>query len=82
MILPYPEITVVALNILIVASFFYFIQGLAIVVSFFNRFSFPFFMRLIFWVVLIIQPYLIIGIAILGIFDTWGNFRVPKIKNL
>ena len=82
MFLPYPEVTRVALNLLLVTSFIYFLQGLAVVLAFFQRIAVPAFARFFFWLVLAVQPYLVLAIAILGIFDTWGDFRIPKNKNL
>jgi uncharacterized protein YybS (DUF2232 family) len=81
-LLPYPDVSRVALNILLVVGFIYFLQGLAIVLSFFQRFAVPTFARIIFWLFVAFQPYLVLAIAIFGIFDVWGDFRTPKTKNL
>lgn len=76
-------VTLVALNVLIVVGFLYFIQGLAVVIHFFGIFTVPVFIRLIFYLFLAFQPYLAIAVAALGLFDLWGNFRLPrKPKNL
>jgi uncharacterized protein YybS (DUF2232 family) len=76
-------VTGAALNVLIVALTFYFFQGMAIVAFFFNRFATPAFMRTLFYLFLAFQPYLAIGVAVLGVFDLWGNFRSPKkLQNL
>lgn len=82
MLLPQPGIQQVALNLLIVCGFIYFLQGLAVVLAFFQRLSVPSLARMIFWLVLMFQPYLVLAIAFLGIFDIWANFRTPKEKNL
>lgn len=82
MLLPYHESSQVALNLLLVTGFFYFLQGLAVVLAFFQRITVPAIARMLFWLVLIFQPYLVLAIAVLGIFDIWGNFRTRKIKNL
>lgn len=71
-------ITRVALNVLIVTLFMYFLQGMAIIGHFFNRFAAPTFVRVIFYIFLVAQPYLAVGVAALGIFDIWGDFRTPK----
>jgi uncharacterized protein YybS (DUF2232 family) len=82
MLIPQPDLKRVALNILVVFGFIYFLQGLAVVLSFFRRVSLPSFARIIFWLVLAFQPYLVLAIAFLGVFDIWGDFRAPKQKNL
>ena len=68
----------IALNILIETVFMYFLQGLAAVLHYFARASTPQFLKVIFYILLLIQPYLVIGLALIGIFDIWGNFRTPK----
>ncbi len=82
LMLSQPDISRVALNLLIVLGFTYFIQGLAVLLTFFQRISVPSLARIIFWLALAFQPYLVLAIVILGLFDTWGNFRTPKQKNL
>jgi uncharacterized protein YybS (DUF2232 family) len=82
MLIPQPDLKRVALNILVVFGFIYFLQGLAVVLSFFQRVSLPTLARIIFWLVLAFQPYLVLAIAFLGVFDIWGDFRAPKQKNL
>lgn len=67
-----------ALNVLVVVLSLYFLQGLAIIVCLFDRFTAPRLVRFILYTVLALQPYLAIAVAMLGIFDLWGNFRAPK----
>ncbi len=78
MLANFPDVTRVALNVLIVALFMYSIQRLAIIAHFFVRFAVPTFVRTIIYLLLFLQPYLAIAVAALGIFDIWGNFRAPK----
>lgn len=82
MLIPHAHSQQAALNILIVTGFIYFLQGLAIVLTFFQRLTIPSLARYIFWLVLLFQPYLVAAIAFLGIFDIWADFRTPKTKNL
>jgi len=82
MLVPQPDLKRAALNILVVAGSIYFLQGLAVVLAFFQRMSIPSLARIIFWLVLAFQPYLVLAIAFLGVFDIWGDFRSPKQKNL
>lgn len=82
LLIPAADVGRAGLNVLVVCGFIYFLQGLAVVLAFFKRISVPSLARIIFWLVLAFQPYLVLAIAILGLFDIWGNFRVPKQKNL
>lgn len=82
MLLPYPDISRIALNLLIVTGFVYFLQGLAVTLAFFRKISAPSLVRVIFWLFLAFQPYMVLAIAIIGIFDIWGEFRNPREKNL
>jgi uncharacterized protein YybS (DUF2232 family) len=72
------QVTTAALNTLIVVVSLYFMQGLAIIIHFFTRFAVPKFARLLLYFFLALQPYLAVGVAALGIFDIWGDFRSPK----
>jgi uncharacterized protein YybS (DUF2232 family) len=78
LLLDHPVLFQVALNTLIVTLGLYLIQGLAIIITFFDRFAVSPLMRGFFYVLLVLQPYLAIGVALLGLFDLWLNFRTPK----
>lgn len=82
LLVPDASVARIALNVLIVTVFMYFIQGLAVVIHYFARASTPQFLKVMFYILLLIQPYLAIGLALVGIFDIWGNFRTPKPQNL
>ena len=82
MLIPEPNTQRAALNVLLLSVFVYFIQGLAVVLAFFRRAATPALVRSIFWMILIFQPYMAAAVAVLGIFDIWGDFRTPKPKNL
>ena len=71
-------ITTAALNVLVVTLSLYFLQGLAIILFLFDRFAVHRFVRVTFYILMALQPYLAVAVAALGIFDLWGNFRVPK----
>ena len=75
-------VSTAALNLLVVTLSLYFLQGLAIILHFFDRFAVSRFFRAIFYVMLALQPYLAFAAALLGVFDLWGNFRTPKQQNL
>lgn len=71
-------VTLSALNLLVIIVSLYFIQGMAIITHSFNRFVVPGFVRFIFYLLLTLQPFLTLLVAVLGIFDLWGDFRTPK----
>jgi len=72
-----------ALNITIVLCALYSVQGFAVLSHFFSRFSVPKYARIILSLLLILQPFLVLAVTVLGIFDLWGNFRSPhQQKNL
>jgi len=81
-LVPESDTSRAGLNILIICGFIYFLQGLAIVLSYFKRVAVPSLVRIIFWLALAFQPYLVLAIAFFGLFDIWGDFRTPKQKNL
>jgi uncharacterized protein YybS (DUF2232 family) len=83
LLVPNRMLTTAALNVLVVTLALYFVQGMAITSQFYTRFTVPRFIRFLFYLVLALQPYLALMVAMLGIFDLWCNFRVPKLhKNL
>ena len=82
MLAPMPAVTTAALNVLLVVGTLYFLQGLAIMQHTLDRLAIPRLLRVIGYIFLAIQPYLVLPIAILGIFDIWGDFRTPRTKNL
>jgi uncharacterized protein YybS (DUF2232 family) len=68
----------ITLNILIVILFFYFIQGIAIVTYFHRKFLMSRFLLPIFYVLMVIQPMVMIPVTAIGLFDLWTDFRAPK----
>lgn len=71
-------LTTPALNVLIVLTLLYFIQGLAIVLTLIDRHSQARLLRTAFYLILIFQPYVAAPVVALGIFDLWGDFRAPR----
>lgn len=77
------EVGTVAVNVLIVVGCLYFLQGLAVIRSFFGSLGIPALLRYVFYVLLAVQAYLAVVVALIGLFDLWGDFRRPRIhKNL
>lgn len=79
LLLPESRLTTPALNILLIVTLLYMFQGLAVIVALASRHSVPAFVRILFYAILFIQPYLLALIAGIGLFDLWGDFRTPKI---
>jgi len=72
-----------ALNVLIVICSLYLVQGCAVISHYFSTFKVPSFIRLFVCLLLILQPFMALAVAALGIFDLWGDFRSPnKQQNL
>lgn len=69
----------VALNVVVVTGFLYVMQGLAVVAHFFASYRVPAFFKIFFYVLLLLQAYLVLAVALLGLFDLWANFRRPRI---
>ncbi len=61
--------------LLLVAGMVYFFQGLAVFIHLLERWKVPRYLRLLFYLLLIIQSYGLIMLAVLGISDVWINFR-------
>lgn len=68
----------IGLNLLWMILIIYFFQGMAIAATYMERRRWPRFMKWLVYILLVIQLY--IGVAALGLFDTWFNFR-KKIGN-
>ncbi|MCX5849998.1 MAG: DUF2232 domain-containing protein [Deltaproteobacteria bacterium] len=72
---PHKDANFIGLNIFLVMCFVYFLQGLAIVSFFFQKKNAPLFFRYIFYFLIAVQQFLVIPIAIIGLFDIWIDFR-------
>jgi uncharacterized protein YybS (DUF2232 family) len=78
LLLPPSQVTTPALNILFVVSLLYFFQGMAVITALLKKGSVSALVRIIFYTMLIIQPYLLALVACIGLFDLWVDFRTPK----
>ncbi len=78
MLAPTKLVTTPALNILILLCVLYFMQGLAVLLTIINRSSFSGILKVIMSVLILTQPYLAGIICIIGIFDYWADFRLPR----
>jgi len=78
LLLPESQITTPALNILLVITLLYFFQGMAVISALISKHSVPAMVRILLYIMLIIQPYLLTLVAGIGLFDLWVDFRTPK----
>ncbi|MDD2309074.1 MAG: YybS family protein [Desulfuromonadaceae bacterium] len=78
LLLPVPTITTPALNILLIVIMLYFCQGMAVISALITKYSVSALLRILLYVMLIIQPYLLALVACIGLFDLWVDFRTPK----
>lgn len=78
LLLPSSLITIPALNILLLVSLLYFLQGMAVVSILISRQSLSGLLRIGLYIMLVIQPYLAALIAGIGLCDLWVDFRTPK----
>ena len=67
-----------ALNLMIIICALYAVQGLAVISHYFHKMAVPKFVRLLAGLLLIFQPFMVLAVAALGVFDLWGDFRSPK----
>ena len=81
LLLPGEQIWFLALNILIVTCFIYLLQGFAIISFLFQNKNVPVFFRYLFYFLIAVQQFLMIPIAVAGLFDIWVNFRKFFQKN-
>jgi uncharacterized protein YybS (DUF2232 family) len=80
-VVPQSHIRFPGINILLVVSFFYLLQGLAIVSFFFQNKNISMFFRWLFYFLIAIQQMLMIAIAAVGFFNLWIDFRKYFRKN-
>lgn len=73
-----PLVSVPALNVLVILSVLYFLQGLAVITTVLARRTYAGILRAALYIMLIFQPYLAFIVAIIGVFDLWGDFRTPR----
>lgn len=81
---PAEGFTIVGLNLLIICGLIYLFQGLAIASFFFREKRIPMIVRWLFYVLILIQQYILIIVIAFGLFDMWVDFRkrIGGIKNV
>jgi uncharacterized protein YybS (DUF2232 family) len=78
MLIQQEMVRLVALNLLIVVCTLYAVQGFAVLTHFFRKFAVPKFLKVFGCLLLLFQPFMVVAVAALGVFDLWGDFRSPK----
>jgi uncharacterized protein YybS (DUF2232 family) len=73
--MPLPSLRLVGLNVLLLVSLVYLIQGLCVMVFYLHKASVHSLFRGIAYLFLVIQPLLLLGVAAFGLFDLWFDFR-------
>jgi uncharacterized protein YybS (DUF2232 family) len=75
LLLPYGFLKIAGLNVLMVAGVIYLFQGLAIVSYYSERWKLPRIFRAAVYGIILIQQFFTLGAMLLGLFDTWFDFR-------
>jgi uncharacterized protein YybS (DUF2232 family) len=70
-----PGMRIAGLNVLLLVSLVYLVQGLGIMVFYLNKAWVPSIFRSLAYIFLVIQPLLLLGVAAFGLFDLWCDFR-------
>ena len=73
--MPLPSLRLVGLNVLLLVSLVYLVQGLCVMVFYLHKASVHPLFRGIAYLFLVIQPLLLLGVAAFGLFDLWFDFR-------
>jgi uncharacterized protein YybS (DUF2232 family) len=80
-LIPGTVIRPLGLNLVIVVGAVYALSGFFILQHFFSKAGFPIFMRWAAYILLVLQPFLLVGIALLGLFDLWFDFRKIRLPD-
>jgi len=63
------------LNIFIITSFVFLIQGFAVTEYWFNKHNFSKVMKNLIYIFILFSQFLLVSIAVIGLFDNWFDFR-------
>ena len=74
-LLPATAFRALGLNILFITGTLYTLSGFCILQHFFIRSRLPFFIRWTGYILLLLQPFLVLIVIFLGLFDLWFDFR-------
>ena len=68
----------IGLNLMILMLAAYLVQGFILVNFFLKKWNWPVFLRVLLYLLLVLQPLFLIAIILWGIFEVWFNFRKVK----
>jgi uncharacterized protein YybS (DUF2232 family) len=72
---PLPGPQIAGLNLLLLVGLVYLVQGLGVMVFYLHKAAVPPLFRSIVYLLMVIQPLLLLGVAAFGLFDLWFDFR-------
>lgn len=75
MLAPGDILDIVGMNLLIVCCLVYLFQGMAITGFFFRQRKVPRILRWLFYILILVQQYMVIIVIAFGLFDIWIDFR-------
>ncbi len=74
-LLPVGDMKMPAINLIIVMGTIYFLQGIAIVAFYLEKWQSPFYVKGFVYALLFLQQFASMAAAVLGLFDVWFDFR-------
>ncbi len=77
-IIPYSGLQTIGLNLLIFLTPVYFCQGLSILSFYVKKHGLSRLMRILLYSFIFVQTYIMIIVAVIGLFDIWGDLRRLK----
>jgi len=80
LLLPVGDLKLAAINLLIVTGTIYFLQGVAIVAFYLERWKLPVYVKGFVYAVVFLQQLASMATVALGLFDVWFDFRKPRKK--
>jgi uncharacterized protein YybS (DUF2232 family) len=72
---PAGKLDIIGVNLLIICCLIYLFQGMAITAFFFRQRKIPRLLRALFYILIMVQQYMVILVIALGLFDIWIDFR-------
>lgn len=75
LLIPLAAVNYAGMNLLIICLFVYLCAGLSIIGYFFKVKRASVFLKVLFYVLILIQQYLLLFVMVLGLFDLWADFR-------
>lgn len=74
-LIPVESFKIAGLNLILIFLFVYLFQGLSIIQYFFQKKNVPEFVRVIFYILIFVQHFVLLAVVFLGFFDLWIDFR-------